>query len=73
MSDSLHDRIVEGLEKTAISSGFPLVINVDKPNDVWLIKFSAGNAAVITMLETFVRNPKIVLDPFLEEVIKRNL
>lgn len=66
----LHDRVINGLETLARGAGQELKVEVHRPYDVWLIMFRAGEAAVQTPLTTFMRAPRIVLEPFTEELIR---
>lgn len=67
-----HQKVLDGLEKLANAEGHPLLIEVSRAGADWIIKFSAGNnAAVLMKLATFGAVPQAVLEPFMEEMIKR--
>lgn len=52
--------------------GFKLDMVIEKYNDEWIIRFNAGQAIIEARLEEFVMQPKMMLEPFCEELIKRN-
>lgn len=68
----LVDRVINGMETLARGAGRTLTVEVTRPYSVWMIVFRAGDAAVQTPLTSFMRAPRIVLEPFTEELI-RNL
>lgn len=69
---STPEKVIVAMERLAGHAGQTLTIQVERPHDIWLIRFTAGNAAVQTALSTFLAHPKIVFEPFGEELIRRN-
>lgn len=72
MTRILQDKVLDGLEKVAASSGYPLEVYIERVEDQWSVRFVCGHAQIRTLVSTFIQQPKIVLDPFVDEIIKRN-
>lgn len=72
MTKILQDKVLDGLEKVSESSGHALEVFIERAGDQWSIRFKSGNAQIRTLVSTFIQQPKIVLDPFVDEIIKRN-
>jgi hypothetical protein len=68
----LQDKVLDGLEKVSELSGHTLEVYVERTGDQWSIRFKSGNAQIRTLVSTFIQQPKIVLDPFVDEIIKKN-
>lgn len=66
------EKVLNGLEVLANKDGFPLEVRIERPQSTWNITFIAGNAAIQTTMENFINYPKTVLEPFVEELIRRN-
>lgn len=67
-----HAKVLEGLEKLANAEGYALLMKLDRIQGEWVITFSAGDSfGMMVKLTSFCIAPEIVLDPFLEEMIKR--
>ena len=74
MSSEKVDKVVSGLERLANADGYRLDIHIHRTNpdaNYWVITFRAGEAVVSARLLSFTAAPKIVLDPFLEEMLKQ--
>lgn len=65
------DQVIHGLEKLANAEGHKLEINVHRPQGTWVITFKAGQAMVSTRVLSFAVAPRIVLEPFCEELCKQ--
>lgn len=66
------ERAILAMEKLANYDGFQLGVFVEKNYQDWIIRFVAGEAQVWCKLDVFQRQPFVVIDGFVEELIKRN-
>jgi hypothetical protein len=67
-----HEKIMMGLEKLANAEGYALSVMTGRDEQGrWLIKLQAGQAKLYVGLGAFARAPGIVLEPFVEELIKQ--
>lgn len=67
-----HSKVITGLQTLARHAGHQFYVAVgQEKNGTWVIQFQAGeNVAVKTTLETFIAAPRIVLEPFTDELVK---
>lgn len=70
---SNHQKILDGLEKMANAEGHRLEIIPmrHRENSAWIVLIKAGRAQVWLSMETFVKHPQVILEPFGEELIKQ--
>lgn len=71
MSSTKVEVVMTAMEKLANTDGYRLEVTTHRPQTTWIITFKAGNAMVSTRMLSFAMTPKIVVEPFLEELCKQ--
>lgn len=68
---SPQEKTLNALQELSRQAGHDLKIIIDRPYDTWVVYIVAGDAKLVTTLDTFLRAPKIIFEPFGEEIIRK--